>query len=341
MSLCVTSTGRGIVRVGLNVGSRTTNSLRSASELVAMRSPIVTVSDVLHDIPEGSGELRVLRERGTDHAEEYGDVAGKGWNGLGGRRVELCKGRVWGIVGRGGIRRWNFLDVNSSVGGEGATVSRDLVDVNGRFRWGVVGEDGNGRRGGIGLEDLAFPHHRCGGPRIRGGSFPGRAGTDTRVSAQLRKLELIPRSGTDLATVEGIESRDPLPIILYSILVERDGPKRVVGWSIAEPVSDRGGVWERLIIEAPDDAEVYDREASKRRVRVTPVVIFKFFLGTESNFVTIDVGVGHSDVFDGDVVQGLEFRRYFKPRWKLSKGDTAGYTVFAELELNGGGHGCG
>ena len=101
------------VDMGLNVGSRTANFLRSASELITMCGPIMTVSDILHDGPQGVGKLRVLREHGTDHAEEYGDIAGKSRRGPSGRRVEVCKRRVWGIVGR---RRWDFLDIDSSIG---------------------------------------------------------------------------------------------------------------------------------------------------------------------------------------------------------------------------------
>ena len=341
VSLCVSSTGRRGVDVGLNVGGRTTNFFRSAPELITMSSPVVTVSDVLHDTPQGGGELRVLREHGTDHAEEYCNVASKSGSGLNGRRVEFCEGRVWGIVSGRGIGRWNFLDIDGSVGGERRTVTRNFVDVNRRLHWGVVGEDGIGGRGGIWLETLAFPHGRCGGPRICGGRVPGHARADTRVSTYRRKLEIVTGSGTDLTTVEGIESRNPLPIILHSIMVKRDGPKRVVGRSVAESVSDRRGVWERLLFEATDDAEVNDREASKQRIRIASVVIFEFFLGTESNFITVGVGIGHSNVLGGDAVQGLEFRRHFEPRWKLSEGDATGYTVFAELELGGRRHGCG
>ena len=211
--------------------------------------------------------------------------------------------------------------------------------MNRWFLWGVVGEDGVGRRGGIGLETLAFiQQRRRGGPGTCGGSVPSHARADTGVSTHLRKLDLVPRSGTKLTAVEGVESRDPLPIILHSILVEWDGSKRVVGWSIAEPVSDRRSVREWLVLEASDDAEVYDREASERRARIALVVIVELLLGTESNFVAICVGVGHSNVLDRDAIQGLEFRRYFDPRWELSEGDTTGYTVFTELELDRRGH---
>jgi hypothetical protein len=131
--------------MGLDVGSRTTNFLRSAAELITMRSPIGTVSDVLHDAPQCAGELRVLCKHDADHAEECGDIASKSRGGLSGRRVELCKRRVWGIVGGRGVGRWNFLDIDSSIGGEGNTMARNFVDVNRRFLWGVVSEDGIGR----------------------------------------------------------------------------------------------------------------------------------------------------------------------------------------------------
>ena len=58
-------------------------------------------------------------------------------------------------------------------------------------------------------------------------------------------------------------------------------------------------------------------------------------MGAKSNFVTVGVGVGHGNVFNGDVVKRLELRRYFEPGRKLSKSDTTGYTVFSELELSG------
>ena len=160
------------------------------------------------------------------------------------------------------------------------------------------------------------------------------------MTAQLRELDLISRSGTNLA-VKGVESRNPLPIVLHSVLVEWDGPKRVVGWSVAEPVGDRRSVRERLIFETSDDAKVYNREASKGRVRIASVVIFEFLLGAESNFVAVDISVGYGDVRDRDAVQGLEFRCYFVPRRGLGEGDTTGFTVFTELELGGRGHSCG
>jgi hypothetical protein len=104
------------------------------------------------------------------------------------------------------------------------------------------------------------------------------AGAKTGVATHLHKLNLVPRSGAHLATVEGIESRNSLPIILKGVLVERDSTKCVVGWSLAEPMRYRRSVRERLLFEAADDAEVYDGETSKRRVRVGSVVIFEFLL---------------------------------------------------------------
>ena len=106
-------------------------------------------------------------------------------------------------------------------------------------------------------------------------------------------------------------------------------------------MNDRRGVWEWLLPEAPDDAEVDDREAPKQRVQVASAVIFGLFLGAESSFITVGVGIRHSNELGVDIVRGLEFRRHFEPRWKLSEGDAAGYTIFSELELGGSGHGCG
>jgi hypothetical protein len=60
ITLLVTRASSRTTDVGLNVGSRTTNLLRSAAELITVRSPVVSVSDVLHDVPHGGGELRVL-----------------------------------------------------------------------------------------------------------------------------------------------------------------------------------------------------------------------------------------------------------------------------------------
>ena len=241
-----------------------------------------------------------------------------------------------------GVGRGNFLDVDSTIGGEGGAVVENIVDVNRRFLWSVVGEDGIGRRGRVGIASFAFiRQRRCGGPRIEGRGIPGHAGANTGVSAHVRELKLVPRSGAKLATVEGIESRNPLPIVFHGLLVERHRPKRVVGWGFAEPVGDRGCVREWFIFEAPNDTEVHDREALERRVRIGSVVVFELLLGTESNFVAIGVGIGDSDVLDRDAVQGLEFRRYFDPRRRLSESDTTGDSVFTELELDGRGHGCG
>ena len=99
-----------------------------------------------------------------------------------------------------------------------------------------------------------------------GGNVPNDAGAKAGVTTDLGKLELVPRSGTNLGAEEGIESGDPLPIIIYSILMERDGSKRVVRGSITEPMSDRRGFRERLLVEIANDAEVYDRQTSKQGV---------------------------------------------------------------------------
>jgi hypothetical protein len=82
MGLCVSRTSPQYIDIGLDVGSRTTNFLRSAAELITMRSPVGATSDVLHDVPQRSGELRVLCEHGADHAEECGDVTRKSGGGL-------------------------------------------------------------------------------------------------------------------------------------------------------------------------------------------------------------------------------------------------------------------
>jgi len=339
MGLCVGRSSRRNIDMSLDVGSRTADFLHSTVELITMRSPVGTVSNVLHDAPQSAGELRVLCEHGADHSEECGDIASEIRGGLSGRRVELCKGRICGIVdGRGG--RWDLLDIDSTIGGEWVIIARNFVDVNGRFLRGVVCEDGIGGRCRLGLESLApIYQRRCGSPGAWGGSVPDRAGAKAGAAAHLCKLDLVPRSGAYLATVEGIESRNPLPIILDGILVERDSTKRVVGWSLTEPVRNRRSVREWFLFEAADDTEVHNIETSKWWVRIGSVVIFEFLLGAESNFVTVDVGIGHSDAFDGDIVQRVELRRYFDPRGELSKCDTTGYTVFAELELGRRGHG--
>ena len=342
MSLCIGRTDRRTVDVSLDVGSRTTNFVRSSAELITMRSPVGTVSYVLHEALQRGGELGVLRKHGADHAEECGDVTSKSGSGVGGRRVKLCKRRVWSIVSGRGVGWWNLLDIDGCIGGKRYGVARNFIDVNRRFLWGVVGEDRVGRRGGLGLASLAsISQRRRTGPGMCGGDVLGHAGAETRVATDPRELELVSRSGTNLATVKGIESRDPLPIVINGFLVERDRPKGVVGWSVAEPVRDRRSVRERLIVEASNDTEVYDRKSSKRGVGIGSVVIVELFLRAKSNFVAVIVDIVHSDVLDGDGVKRLELRRYFEPGWKLVESDTTGYTVFAELELCRRGHGHG
>jgi len=300
--------------MGLDVGSRTTNFLRSAVELITMRSPVGAISDVLHDIPQRGSELGVLCEHGAHHAEEYGDITSKSRSGLR-REIKLRKWRIRGIaggrgtagrgnlLGRRSVGRRNLLDVDSCVGGSGDIITKHSIDVNRRFLWGVVGEDGSGRRGGIGLASFALISQcRCGGPGRCGGHILGHAGAKGGVSTHLGKLEFVPGSGTDLTTIEGIESRNPLPIIIDNVLAEWDGSEGVVGGNLAEPVRDRRGVWEWLLVDASNDAEIYDRETSKWGVRIGSVVIFKLILGAKSNFVTIGVGIRHSDVLDGDAV---------------------------------------
>jgi hypothetical protein len=119
-------------------------------------------------------------------------------------------------------------------------VARNTVDVNRRFLRGVVGEDRSGRRGGIGVASLALiPRCRCDCPEICGGSVPGHAGAKAGVSTKWCKLDIVPRSGANIAIVEGIESRNPLPIILDGILVERDGSQTCCGMEYR-------GAYERL-----------------------------------------------------------------------------------------------
>lgn len=60
ITLRLTKASPRSIDVGLDVGSRTTNFLRSAAELITMRSPVVTVSDILHNVPHGGSKLRVL-----------------------------------------------------------------------------------------------------------------------------------------------------------------------------------------------------------------------------------------------------------------------------------------
>ena len=111
MSFCVSRINRSTVDTGLDVGSRTANFLRSAAELITMRSPVVAISYVLHNVSQRSGELGVLCEHVADSAEEYSDVTGKSRGGS--RRVELRKRGVWSVVGgRGGGRR-DFLNIDS------------------------------------------------------------------------------------------------------------------------------------------------------------------------------------------------------------------------------------
>ena len=118
-------------------------------------------------------------------------------------------------------------------------MTRNFVGVNRGFLWGIIREDGIGGQGGIGFATFAFTHQRRHGrPGAGGQSVPSHAGAETGVSICLSKLKLVPRSRTNLAAVKGIEPRDSLPIIFYDVLVERDGPESVVGWSVAEPVSD-------------------------------------------------------------------------------------------------------
>jgi hypothetical protein len=260
IGLLVGRTVRRSVEIGVDVRSRTTNFLRSTIELITMRSPVGTISDVLHDAPQRSGELRVLYERGAHYAEECGDVAGKRRDGPSGIGIEVCERRIWSIVGRRGARGWNLLNVDSSIRGEGDAMVRDLVDVDRGFLWGVVGENRIGRRGSFVLASFAFiSRHRCESPGVCGGSTPSHARADAAVATDLGKLELVPRSRTNLGAIEGIESRDPLPIIFNGLLVERDGPKRIVGRNVAEPVRDRRSVRERLLLGAADNAEIYDR----------------------------------------------------------------------------------
>jgi hypothetical protein len=201
-------------------------------------------------------------------------------------------------------------------------MTRHLVNVNRRLLWGLVGENGFGGRGSFELASLALVYRRrCGDPGMCGGGIPGHAGAYGRIPANLGKLDFVPRSGTNVAGVEGTESRNPLPIVLNNLLMEGDGPKRVVGRGIAEPMRDRRGVWERLVFNAPDDTEIYNGQTSKQCVRVGSVIIFELLLGTEGDFVAVNIGVGYSDLLKGNAVQRLELVRYFGPRRGLSKDD--------------------
>lgn len=228
-----------------------------------MRSPVVAVSNVLHDNPQRGSELGVLCKHGADHAEEYCDITGKSRDALR-RRVEVRKGRVWGIVGGRGVGRRDLLYVDGRIGGVGDVVTRNTVDVNRVFLWGVVGEDGSGGRGGIGLASFALiSQRRCDSSGMCGGRDPGHAGAKAGISTDRCKLQFVPRSGTNITAIERIESRNPLPIIVDNVLVERYGSKSVVGGSVAEPVRDRRRVWERLLVDIPNDAEIYDVETSE------------------------------------------------------------------------------
>ena len=60
VTILVTRASPRNIDVSLDVGSGTTDFLRSATELITVRSPVVAVSDVLHDVPHGGGKLRVL-----------------------------------------------------------------------------------------------------------------------------------------------------------------------------------------------------------------------------------------------------------------------------------------
>ena len=142
-------------------------------------------------------------------------------------------------------------------------MARNSVNVNRMFLWDVVGEDGAGRRGGIGLASFTLiSQRRCDSPGVCGGRDPGHAGAKAGISTDRCKLELVARSGTNITAIERIESRNPLPIIVDNVLVERNGSKSVVGGSVAEPVRDRGRVWEWLV-GISNDAEIYDVETSE------------------------------------------------------------------------------
>ena len=60
ITLRVARSSPRIIDVGLDVGSRTTDFFRSAAELITVRSPVVAVSDVLHDVLHGGCKLRIL-----------------------------------------------------------------------------------------------------------------------------------------------------------------------------------------------------------------------------------------------------------------------------------------
>ena len=138
---CIRLRISGTAEVALDAGSRTTNFLRGAIELITMRGPVGTVSNVLHDVPQRGSELRILHEHGANRAEECCDVTRKRGVGRSSGSIEFREGRIRSIVGRRGGRRWYFLNVDRSIGGDGVTVTRNFVDVNRWFLWGLVGED--------------------------------------------------------------------------------------------------------------------------------------------------------------------------------------------------------
>lgn len=141
MGFRVGRTGSRSADLSLDIRSRSANFLRSSVELVTMRSPVGPVSDVLHNTPQRSGELGVLCEHGADHAKEHGDITCKGGVGSGRRGVKVSKRGVWSIVSGGSVRRGDFPDDDGGITRWGETVTRNFVNVNGRFLWCVVGED--------------------------------------------------------------------------------------------------------------------------------------------------------------------------------------------------------
>jgi len=103
---------------------------------------------------------------------------------------------------------------------------------------------------------------RCDSLGMCGGRDPGHAGAKAGISTDRCKPEFVPGSGTNITVIERIESRNPLPIVVDNVSVERNGSKSVVGGSVAEPVRDRGHVWEWLV-DVSNDAEIYDVETSE------------------------------------------------------------------------------
>jgi len=140
VNICVSRAGRKSIDVRLGVRCRTTNFLRSTVELIVMRSPIGTVSDVVRDAPQPGDELRVLRKHGGDYTKECSDISGKSMRRPSGGMVEFCERRVWDIMIERGIGRWNLLDIDRGIGGERGAMIRNFVYMNTRFLWGVVGE---------------------------------------------------------------------------------------------------------------------------------------------------------------------------------------------------------